>query len=342
MNLIHYPVYPKASDKVTFYVNNSDGASKFVLKVSIQDIDATGGLSNKIDSQYNLPDGDKYYKKVDELGASKFVTYSLSLAGSTEILQQVSFVTQTYPVESYPVPVYLTGNNNKVITIVFIPDSTIFGKIDCFLCSVYHFINVMQENNVLKKCVNFFNFFIHLYPVHASRETYNPHDITTVQYYEHISFFNAKCIVHADDFRDHRAGSVFSVGAYKEGTFIHELSHALFNLYDEYDGKADYHSEDLPFPNNWKTIEGASDASEHYFNTRDRVTKISSKFYKICSPDCVMNDVKVGKFYDRPCSDKIFSTLSSQLPYEIQDLITAKNKFTDSDIGILCNLLRFD
>jgi len=61
-------------------------------------------------------------------------------------------------------------------------------------------------------------------------------------------------IVHTDERRDFSIGDLFSGEYYSYGTIIHEISHALFGLTDEYCCDSSYWSGE-PYPNVWPSNE---------------------------------------------------------------------------------------
>ncbi len=369
---IHYPFYPssKEDDKeyVTFYLDKVGGGpvKRIVLLEAVFDIDDDGNpvvnpnyieLNSWSRNDLVFP---ILYKKSEIYPENKYINYIFKVFYSKYSYQHsVSFVSRPYfkaiqsdSSECLPVPVYIVSNRNVAMNCVIIPDFEMVCKQDInaneceklqikfydHVCSIIH--NSIQKESLLRKFRNLLNFYVN--PVPSDYRIY-----TKPRNSKNISFAQSKMILHSVSDRDRTTGPIgnkYSTSEYYSfGTFLHELSHGLFLLMDEYKG-GDHEQFPFPFANNWFNKTDATLAAQFYKLPVYSVKKIEDNVWKLCNDNCIMNNSGIFIYkYGYACKRVVIATLANKkrIKFDLTDLVNFEDEIIKR-INKLDNKSKFD
>ena len=158
----------------------------------------------------------------------------------------------------YCVPYIKNGDNGDKIDIVFIPDTSYNNDINLFL---QHINDIIQNSfnssptpggsTVIKDNLRKFNFYY--IKEEGEIDWGNWEHKPPKNFFSECSFYDGGVMVHTDSHRDFASTSkkLFSSENYNYGTILHEFSHSLFDLADEYCCDS-YYFQPKPYPNIWK------------------------------------------------------------------------------------------
>lgn len=296
---IHYPLYPNENDKVSFYLNSHSGfldvigvkLSHLVSDYDINNkpiIDETQIIQLKEWSQTELSNvtHDNYYE------ANKYVTYffEVTKSDSSSYTHKVSFSTRLSVLESLsiydklPVPVYITGDSNNSFNCIFIPHVNLKNKSITFEEMVYNALNkTFFSEPFIRKFRAGFNYYISTLEFDGDSETppYN---------HPKISFADCKIIFHENEtIHDQTSMGYSTAEYYYYGDIFHEVSHALYDLVDEYKDGSHFFLPIDEFPNNFKSKSIAENVERNYAISQSNINEvIPNALYTICEPNCTM------------------------------------------------------
>lgn len=314
---IHSPIYPSGTEAVSFTLRKIDGnVSEVKLFEFVADINSQGTLSattpeREIQS-WSSPGFPLTFNRSSGYGTNKFVTYRFQVKGNNKTYNhRISFATRPYPVPNQAAPVYVVGNQDNVMNLVFIPDTSMNSRMPLFYNSVGSQIDsTFHQEDWVRRFRSSYNFYIN--PRTAIARDFGsglPHVLPTNS--SELSFAQGKVILHFHDIRDQAGGGYFSAEYYVRGTMLHESGHSLYRLADEYDANDASHWEESQFPNNWASQSNAEAAAPGYNKTAADVRKMGSQdWYRLCYNQCPMRSSGDNiKHYDQPCKTRILHTL---------------------------------
>lgn len=314
---IHSPISPNSTDRVTHTLNRISGAVDEVkLYTTVSTIDATGAVTStgteSLANTWSSPSFPiNFQSAVGGYGANKLVQYRFEVKGNNKTYNhRISFATRPYPVANAAIPVYVVGDQNKVMNIVYIPDTSMNTRMTLFRQTVGSQIDsTFHQEDWIRRFRNSYNFFIN--PVTAIARDFN----TGMAHVPpsnsaNLSFAQGRCILHFQDIRDQSGSGYFSAEYYVRGTMLHESGHALYNLSDEYDNSGTLRQVD-PNPNIWDVKADAEAAAPSYGKTAADVQKLGSQdWYRLCNNSCPMRSSGPPiNNHDEPCKTRIFYTL---------------------------------
>lgn len=314
---IHSPISPSDTDPVTFTLRRIGGSvSEVKLFESVSDVNSAGELSGTTAETeiqtWNSPGFPLTFTKTSGYGSNKLVTYRFQVKGNNKTYNHtVTFATRPYPVTNQVIPVYVVGNQDKVMNLVFIPDTSMNSRMDLFYSSVGSQIDsTFHQEDWVRRFRGSYNFFIN--PVTAIARDFNsglPHVLPSN--HSNLSFAQGRVILHFHDIRDQAGGGYFSAEYYVRGTMLHESGHSLYRLADEYDSDDASHWEEPVFPNNWDNRADAEAAAPSYGKTAADVQKMGTRdWYRICNNPCPMRSSGSPiNNHDEPCKMRILYTL---------------------------------
>jgi len=314
---IHSPIYPSATDAVSFTLRKIDGnVSEVKLFEFVANVDSEGQLSattpeTEIQS-WSSPGFPLTFTRSSGYGSNKLVTYRFQVKGNDKTYNHtITFATRPYPVPDQAAPVYVVGNQDRVMNLVFIPDTSMNSRMTLFYSSVRSQIDsTFHQEDWVRRFRGSYNFFIN--PVTAIARDFDSglsHVLPSNS--SQLSFAQGKVILHFHDIRDQAGGGYFSAEYDVRGTMLHESGHSLYRLADEYDANSASHWEESEFPNNWDNKSDAEDAAPGYSKTTADVQKMGSQdWYRLCNNLCPMRSSgKPINNYDNPCKTRILHSL---------------------------------
>jgi hypothetical protein len=314
---IHSPVYPSNTEAVTYTLRKIDGTVSGVkLFETVATINSSGtitstGSETELQS-WSSPSFPVTYTKSSAYSSNRLVTYRFEVKGNNKTYNhRITFATRPYPVANQPAPVYIVGDQDKVINTVFIPDTSMNSRMALFYSSVKSQIDsTFHQEDWVRRFRNSYNFFIN--PVTAIArdfDTGQPHQLPSNS--SQLSFAQGRVILHFHDIRDQSGSGYFSAEYYVRGTMLHESGHALYRLADEYDANSASHWEEADFPNNWDNKTDAEAAAPGYGKTAADVMRMGTPdWYRICNNNCPMRSSGAPlNNYDEPCKTRILHVL---------------------------------
>ena len=313
---IHSPVYPSSTAAVTYTLHKLNGSVESVkLYVSTSNVDASGNLSGTTteslvktwDSPSSFP---LSFTSSSGYGANKLVTYHFEIKGNNKTYNhRISFATNPYPVANVPAPVYTVGEADRVMNVVFIPDTDISNNMNTFYTHVGRDIDsAFHREDWIRRFPYSYNFYINPFTGHAGDyDAGTAHTLPSNS--ANLSFAQANIILHSGNWRDFRSGNYIGTEYYNRGTILHETGHALYNMADEYVGGSHWQNADLP--NTWSSLSGAQTAASGVGkNSSDAVKIGSDPWWKLCNGQCMMLNTGLTIFpYDKPCQNRILFSL---------------------------------
>lgn len=314
---IHSPIYPGSSDGVTFTLRKIAGdVTEVKLFETIATVNSAGDLSATVPeaeiAHWNSPAFPVTFTRSSGYGANKLVTYRFQVKGNSKTYNhRISFATRPYPVTNQAAPVYVVGNQDNVLNVVFIPDTSMNTRMNLFYSSVGSQIDfTFHQEDWIRRFRSAYNFFIN--PVTAIARDFDsglPHVPPSNS--ANLSFAQGKVILHFHDIRDQAGSGYFSAEYDVRGTMLHESGHSLYRLADEYDSNTATHWEEAEFPNNWDNQSDAEAAAPGYNKTTADVKQMGSQdWYRICNDLCPMRSSgALLNNYDAPCKTRILHTL---------------------------------
>lgn len=317
---IHSPIYPAASDHVTFSLNLAGGnVSQVRLYETVFSVNASGGLSGTAPEAllqtWASPSFPVSFTKGNGYGSNKMVKYRFEVKGNNNTYNHtITFATRPYPVPNQPAPVYIVGDQDRVINTVFIPDTSMNSRMTLFYNSVRSQIDsTFHQEDWVRRFRGSYNFFINPQTAIARDfDTGLPHVLPGNS--SQLSFAQGRVILHYQDIRDQSGGGYFSAEYYVRGTMLHESGHALYSLADEYDHATASHWQEAEFPNNWNNENDAKAAAPGYSKTAADVHKMgTSNWFRLCNNNCPMRSSGVPiNNYDAPCRTRILHVLMNR------------------------------
>lgn len=320
---MHDPIYPAPNAKVTFELEEAHaGGGIQEIKLYVRETPVTvaspgsPGPEKLIDT--TKPPGQPLNLKNHTVNgpgfpANRLVRYRFEITDKKGVKRShtVQFATRPYPMSTKPAPIYVQGDVNKVLNVVFIPDDGLktVAQLSSFRTECRKMLKEMLDEPTLRFFNGQFNFFINPAPGNATAwsDPFVPHGKPSNA--SQISFAQAKAIVHDDkNLVNHGSnyGGYMSATISSAGSMRHEAGHALFNLADEYPWGGGYW-EEKHFPNLWKKKTSAKNAAAQSFPTKTpkEIKESSSKsWWRLCD-DCQMKTGYFVKNFDTPCVHRV-------------------------------------
>jgi len=247
------------------------------------------------------------------------------------------------------IPLIGNGPPGMCYDILFIPDETYKGDLDTFKSDIYNIAtNRINSIELLKERQKSFNFYYiddYAY-VSGYKSQENPPDFNAPKQmdFASISFVDAICVVHKNQFRDwagsyngipiftsHSSGTTIYPLIPNMPSFIHELGHALFKLKDEYCCDSYYFQND-PMPNIWSSeLNCKDDAIKEGWDLNSIVQfcpagclgsescNCGSGYWKIDKNDCIMGNMSPIHWYFGPACERKISWEFDHLGLGITD-----------------------
>jgi hypothetical protein len=308
---IHSPIYPTATNPVTFTLNKIEGDVVSVkLFEFVANVNSAGGLSSTTPEtllqSWTSPTFPVTFTKPSGYGSNKYVTYRFEVIGNDNTYNSsISFATSPYPVANAAAPVYVVGDIDRVLNSVFVPDADMAGNMNTFYKSVAANIDSsFHREDWVRRFRYSYNFFINPFSGTAGNfsagtsHAYPSNDAN-------LSFAQARIILHTADKRDFSDGRYVGTEYYNRGTILHETGHLLYGMADEYGGGSHWQNEKNP--NNWASLALAQGAASGVGKTNaDAVQMGSDSFWRLCNNDCMMLNTGRTIFpYDKPCQGRI-------------------------------------
>jgi hypothetical protein len=315
---IHNPISPSNTEPVTFTLNKIEGDVETVkLFETIATINSSGAVistaaetqlqswSSPITFPLNFTRGSAY-------ASNRLITYRFEVSGNSKTYnQRITFATRPYPVANAAVPVYIVGDVDRALNIVFIPDTSMNSRMPLFRSSVASQIDeTFHREDWIRRFRSSYNFFIN--PQTAIARDFDTglgHVLPSNS--SQLTFAQGRVILHFQNIRDQSGGGYFSSELDVRGTMLHESGHALYRLADEYDHSSASHWQEATFPNNWSSLAGAQAAAPGYNKTAASAVQMgTSGFYRLCVNTCPMRSSGVPiNNYDEPCKTRILDVL---------------------------------
>ena len=285
------------------------------LWVSTADVNSAGVVSGTTPESllrtWNSPTFPLSFTSTHAYGTNKLVTYRFEVSGNDNTyVHRITFATRPYPVANSAAPVYVVGENDRVMNVVFIPDEGMNRDRNLFYTHVARNIDsAFHREDWIRRFPYSYNFFVN--PLTATAGDY---DLGTPHVHPsnsaNLSFAQAKIILHASTRTDFRDGSNYIGTEYfNRGTILHETGHALYNMADEYGGGV--HFQNTRLPNNWNSLAGAQSAAPGVGESVDAVRQIGTEsWWKLCDDNCMM--LRTGLLvyqYDASCRNRILYAL---------------------------------
>ncbi len=318
---IHTPISPDDNDNITYTLNRIAGGAvvdEVKLFVIVFNVNADGSLfttnpETEIQSWTSPTFPVNFTTTGSGYGTNKLVQYRFQVKGNGKTYyHRISFATRPYPVVNAAIPVYVVGDQDKVINIVFIPDTSMDSRMTLFRNAVRSQIDsTFHQEDWVRRFRSSYNFFIN--PVTAIARDFDTgqgHVLPSNS--ANLSFAQGRAILHFQDIRDQSGNGYFSAEYYVRGTMLHESGHALYRLADEYDSASASHWEEAEWPNNWDNQTDAEAAAPGYNGKTAADVRVmgASDFYRICSNPCPMRSSGLPiNNYDEPCKIRIFNVL---------------------------------
>jgi hypothetical protein len=314
---IHAPIYPGNAENVTYTLNKITGdVSQVQLFETVQTIDATGTITatsaEAMLQQWNNPTFPVTFTKTGGYPTNRLVTYRFAVSGNDKhYTHTITFATRPYPVANQPAPVYTVGDVNRVMNLVFIPDSDI-TDINVFYNAVKVDIDeVFHREDYIRRFRSSYNFFINPNTGHAHDYDTETRDHEKPSNWDQLSFAQGKVILHQREIRDfaQRGDLLFSAEHYVKGTLLHESGHNFYNLADEYG--TGVHWQEAELPNNWRTLADCQSAAPgRGMASSDAHEMGTSGWFKLCPSTCVMESSGTNMHpYEKPCKDRILYSI---------------------------------
>ncbi len=171
-------------------------------------------------------------------------------------------------------PLIYHGSTTGKIDVVIIPDGNDYrNNIPLFLSRAMDIIeNGLYEVPVILENANKINvWYVERFGGHVDVRDGKCHSEFPDHWRDDCPFANVGAIIHedtsspnSDECRDEASGDRYSSDATYHRTFVHELSHAIFDLGDEYDDKPDCgtaYSKGEPYQNIWNTRDECEEES---------------------------------------------------------------------------------
>ena len=315
--VIHSPIYPTGSNNVTLTCRKISGDVENVkLYVMVSNVSSTGVLSSSspetLVQEWSSPTMPVSYTKSGGYGTNKLVKYRFVVKGNDKTYTHtVSFATRPYPVANQAIPVYCVGDKDKVMNLVFIPDSDI-DVMDTFYTAVQLDItDAFQKEDWLRRFRKSHNFYINPVTGHAhDYDTGEPHDKPSN--WSNLSFAQGKVILHKTVLRDFAGGGVFSTEYFNRGTILHESGHGLYGMADEYSGGSHWQAEEKP--NNFTSLANAQNYAPNVGLQSSDANKIGTdNFWELCNDSCMMDKTGLNVWpYFSPCRNRILYAITQR------------------------------
>ncbi len=314
---IHAPIYPGNAEAVTYTLSRITGdVSQVQLHETVETINASGTVTatspEVLLQTWNNPSFPLNFTKTGGYATNRLVTYRFDVTGNDKhYTHTISFATRPYPVPNQPAPVYVVGDVNRVMNLVFIPDRDI-PAINTFYNAVKVDIDeVFHREDYVRRFRRSYNFFINPFTGHAHDYDTETRDHEVPSNWDQLSFAQGKVILHDRDIRDFAEPDkhLFSAEHYVKGTLLHESGHNFYDLADEYGGGS--HWQEATLPNNWSSLAGCrADAAGRGMQMSDAHQMGTSGWYKLCPSTCVMESSGTNIHpYERPCRDRILYSI---------------------------------
>ncbi|MEO5593916.1 MAG: hypothetical protein ABIR15_00810 [Chitinophagaceae bacterium] len=314
---IHAPIYPGNAENVTFSLNKISGdVSNVELYETVRTINASGAVTATSAEtrlqQWFSPAFPVNFTKTGGYPINRLVTYRFDVTGNGHhYSHSIQFATRPYPVPNQPAPVYITGDINRVMNLVFIPDSDI-PAINTFYNAVKVDIDeVFHREDFIRRFRNSYNFFINPFTGHAHDYDTETRAHEKPSNWDQLDFAQGKVILHDRNIRDFAMPDdhLFSAEHYVKGTLLHESGHNFYHLADEYSGGV--HWQDDVLPNNWSSLAGCrADASGRGMLSSDAHRIGTTDWYKLCPSSCVMETSGTDIHpYEKPCRDRVLYSI---------------------------------
>lgn len=314
---IHSPIYPANNEAVTFTLSRIDGdVAEVKLFETISTINSSGtvtstGAETELQN-WNSPAFPLSFTRTSGYGTNKLVQYRFQVVGNSKTYQhRISFATRPYPVTNQAAPVYVVGDQDHVLNMVFIPDTSMTSRMGLFYNSVRSQIDsTFHREDWVRRFRNSYNFYIN--PITGIARDFDSgmsHVLPTNS--AQLSFAQGRVILHFHDIRDQAGSGYFSAEYYVRGTMLHESGHSLYRLADEYDAPSASHWQEDPLPNNWDNrADAEGDASSYGKTTGDVREMGTSDWYRLCNDVCPMRASGTPlRHYDSPCKNRILYVL---------------------------------
>ncbi|MBN8787488.1 MAG: hypothetical protein J0I84_10395 [Terrimonas sp.] len=313
---IHTPIYPGSGENVTFSLKKIDGNVENVkLYETVQTINASGAVTatsaTVLLQEWNNPGFPIQFVKSGGYASNRIVNYRFEVYGNDKhYTHDIKFATRPYPVSNQPAPVYIVGDINNVLNLVFIPDTdmninTFYNAVKVDIDEVFH------GEDYIRRFRNSYNFFINPFTGHAHDYDTETRDHEIPSNWDQLSFAQGKVILHNRDIRDFAEPDklLFSAEHYVKGTLLHESGHNFYRLADEYGGGVHWQESELP--NNWSSLSACqSAAAGRGMSSADAHQMGTSGWYKLCPASCVMESSGTAMHpYERPCRDRILYSI---------------------------------
>ncbi|GAB3979028.1 hypothetical protein GCM10028806_43450 [Spirosoma terrae] len=318
---VHAPIFPSNTERVTYTLRRIEGDVEVVrLFESVQTINSAGTTSapsaEVLLKTWNSPSASSFpltFTRSTGYGSNRLVTYRFEVVGSKNNYQhRITFATRPYPVPNQAAPVYVVGDVNKIMNLVFIPDTDMASDLTTFRNAVKTDIDeVFHEEDWIRRFRSSYNFFINPATGHAHDYDTETRDHELPSNWDNLSFAQGKVILHSRSIRDFNEPdkNLFSAEHYVKGTLLHESGHCFYRLADEYGGGV--HWQEAELPNNWSTLIACrNDAAGRGMTTADAHQMGTSGWYKLCPASCVMESSGAAMHpYEKPCRDRILYAL---------------------------------
>lgn len=313
---MHDPIHPTGSQAVTYTLTkvtagsiNSANLYETVSTINSSGTVTTAGTETLINT-WSSPAGDLSFTTSGGYGNNKLVTYRFDVTTPDQRKSfTVTFSTRPYPVTNMPAPVYVQGDPDDVMDLVFIPDTDITDlnvfRNHCRGMIVESFFDEPQ----LRFWRRQYNFYIN--PLRGTATDFDnistdgTHVVPTNN--ANLTFAEGRVLMHQNNLRDYASGGLFSTEMQNRGTVLHETGHAWFDLADEYASGS--HWQEAELPNNWSSLAAAQAAGSNYGSCKssaDAVQMGTSGWYKLCVSNCQMLTTGLTHTtYDCPCVSRI-------------------------------------
>ena len=314
--VMHEPIYPTGSETVTYTLHKATAGTinSASLYEQVQTIDANGmvtatGTETLLNTWTN-PAGNLSQVTSSGHGSNKLVTYRWVVTTPDQNKQyRVTYATRPYPVADMPAPIYTQGDPDDVFDVVFIPDTDITNLTDFYTNCRGAIDEAFFDEPHTRSWRRQYNFYIN--PERGTATDFDniavdgTHSVPSNN--ANLAFAEGRVLMHENNLRDYSSGGLFSTEMQNRGTILHESGHALYDLFDEYDGGV--HAQEATAPNNWSTLAGAQADASDYGSCKtaaDAVQIGATAWYKLCIANCQMNTSGlVHNDYDCPCKSRI-------------------------------------
>lgn len=308
---IHTPIYPNAGQNVSYTLDKIDGdVSKVQLYETVQTINSSGSVtatsSTTLLQEWNNPTLPITFTKSGGYSSNRLVNYRFEVYGNDKhYTHDVKFAISPYPVLNQPAPVYVVGDINRIMNLVFIRDTDLTENTfkDAVRLDIH---DAFHKETYIRRFRHSFNFFLNPFTGHAHDYDTETHDHEKPSNWNQLSFAQGKVILHQRSIRDFaQGGNLFSTEHFNRGTIIHESGHTFYSLADEYGSGS--HWQESKFPNNWQNLSDCqSAAGGRGMASSDAHQMGASGWYKLCPNTCAMEITGQNLiYYSKPCTDRI-------------------------------------